>query len=108
MVGVPSEGGGFCIEPDRTLIGSFRKAEQTCAQADRRLGRLSELRAACELAQAGRVSLKKMVGEREWPCTFEILGDLSTFTEGAGGRRDFLLGKGECHVTDAAVVAYAR
>src|SRR2546426_6078038 len=53
MVGVPSEGGGFCIEPDRTLIGSFRKAEQTCAQADRRLCRLSELRAGCELGQAG-------------------------------------------------------
>src|SRR5439155_1307573 len=83
LVGVPSEGGGFCIEPDRTFSGSFRKAEQTCAQADRRLCRLSELRAACELAQAGRLPLKNIIGEWEWTSTFEILVDYSTFTEGA-------------------------
>ena len=102
MVGVPSEGGGFCIEPDRTLIGSFRKAEQTCAQADRRLCRLSELRAACELAQAGRLPLKNIIGEWEWTSTFEILVDYSTFTEGAGDVRYFLLGKADCQTKHAA------
>src|SRR5881628_2461510 len=102
MVGVPSEGGGFCIEPDRTLIGSFRKAEQTCAQADRRLCRLSELRAACELAQAGHLPLKNIIGEWEWTSTFEILVDYSTFTEGAGDVRYFLLGKADCQTKHAA------
>jgi len=102
MMGVPSEGGGFCIEPDRTFSGSFRKAEQTCAQADRRLCRLSELRAACELAQAGRLPLKNIIGEWEWTSTFEILVDYSTFTEGAGDVRYFLLGKADCQTKHAA------
>src|SRR2546422_8710461 len=46
MMGVPSEGGGFCIEPDRTFIGSFRKADQAGAKAERRHWRLPEVRAA--------------------------------------------------------------
>ena len=108
MVGVASEGGGFCIEPDRTFIGSFRKAEQTCAQADRRLCRLSELRAACELAQAGRLPLKNIIGEWEWTSTFEILVDYSTFTEGAGDVRYFLLGKADCQTKHAAFETDAR
>ncbi|TLY46086.1 MAG: hypothetical protein E6K59_01995 [Nitrospirae bacterium] len=108
MMGVPSEGGGFCIEPDRTFIGSFRKAEQTCAQADRRLCRLFELRAACELAQAGRLPLKNMIGEWEWTSTFEILVDYSTYTEGAGDVRYFLLGKADCQTKHAAFETDAR
>jgi len=102
MVGVPSEGGGFCIEPDRAFVGSFRKAEQACAQADRRLCRLPELRAACELAQAGRLPLKNMIGEWEWTSTFEILVDYSTYTEGAGDVRYFLLGKADCQTKHTA------
>src|SRR2546428_11942045 len=108
MVGVPSEGGGFCIEPDRTLIGSFRKAEQTCAQADRRLCRLSELRAACELAQAGRLALEDMVGEGGWTSTLEIFVGYSTFTEGACDVRDFLFGKADCPTKHAAFQAEGR
>ena len=102
MVGVPSEGGGFCIEPDRTFIGSFRKAEMACAAADRRLCRLPELRAACELMQAGRLPLKNMIGEWEWTSTFEILVDYSTYTEGAGDVRYFLLGKADCQTKHTA------
>ena len=108
MVGVPSEGGGFCIEPDRTFIGSFRKAEQACAAADRRLCRLPELRAACELAQAGRLPLKNVIGEWEWTSTFEILVDYSTFTEGAGDVQYFLLGKADCQTKHAAFETDAR
>jgi len=108
MMGVPSEGGGFCIEPDRTFVGSFRKAEQACAQADRRLCRLSELRAACELTQAGRLPLKNMIGEWEWTSTFEILVDYSTYTEGAGDVRYFLLGKADCQTKHTAFETDAR
>ncbi len=108
MVGVPSEGGGFCIEPDRTFIGSFRKAEQACAMADRRLCRLPELRAACELMQAGRLPLKNMIGEWEWTSTFEILVDYSTYTEGAGDVRYFLLGKADCQTKHTAFETDAR
>jgi hypothetical protein len=108
MVGVPSEGGGFCIEPDRTFIGSFHKAEQACAIADRRLCRLPELRAACELTRAGRLSLKNMIGEWEWTSTFEILVDYSTYTEGAGDVRYFLLGKADCQTKHTAFETDAR
>ncbi len=108
MVGVPSEGGGFCIEPDRTFIGSFRKAEQACAMADRRLCRLPELRAACELMQAGRLPLTNMIGEWEWTSTFEILVDYSTYTEGAGDVRYFLLGKADCQTKHTAFETDAR
>src|SRR2546425_9149989 len=38
-VGVAAAGGGFCIEIDRSFSGDFRKAEQTCALAGRRLCR---------------------------------------------------------------------
>ena len=102
MMGVPSEGGGFCIEPDRTFIGSFRNAEQACAIADRRLCRLPELRAACELAQAGHLPLKNMVGAWEWTSTFEIEVDYSTFTEGAGNTKYYLLGKSDCQTKHTA------
>ena len=108
MMGVPSEGGGFCIEPDRTFIGSFRKADQACAKAERRLCRLPELRAACVLAQAGHLPLKNMIGEWEWTSTFEIVVDYSTYTEGAGDVRYFLLGKADCQTKHAAFETDAR
>jgi len=96
MVGVASQGGGFCIEVDRTINGVFRKAEQACAMVDRRLCRLPELRAACELAVAGKLPLKNMVGAWEWTSTFEIEVDYSTYTEGAGNTKYYLLGKEDC------------
>lgn len=108
MVGVPSEGGGFCIEPDRTFIGSFRKAEMACAATDRRLCRLPELRAACELAQAGRLPLKNMIGAWEWTSTFDIVVDYSNYTEGAGDVRYFLLGKADCKTKHTSFEIDAR
>src|SRR3989454_661079 len=108
MLGVASGGGGFCIEPDRTFIGSFRKADQACAKAERRLCRLPELRAACVLAQAGHLPLKNMIGEWEWTSTFEIVVDYSTYTEGAGDVRYFLLGKADCKTKHTAFETDAR
>ncbi len=108
MVGVASDGGGFCIEVDRTINGVFRKAEMACAAVDRRLCRLPELRAACDLAQAGRLPLKNMIGEWEWTSTFEILVDYSTYTEGAGDVRYFLLGKADCQTKHTAFETDAR
>src|SRR5256712_10140013 len=43
MLGVAPDGGGFCVEPDRRLIGRLRKAEQNRTPADRRDGRLSAI-----------------------------------------------------------------
>jgi hypothetical protein len=96
MVGVAADGGGFCIEVDRTIHGVFRKVEQACAMVDRRLCRLPELRAACEQAVAGKLPLKNMVGAWEWTSTFEIEVDYSTYTEGAGNTKYYLLGKEDC------------
>ncbi len=98
LVGVPSEGGGFCIELDRTVSGNFRKAEMACAQAGLRLCRLSEWSAACEQAQSGRLPLKNMKGEWEWTSTFEIAMDESEgkYTEGAGDVVIAVIGKTDC------------
>jgi hypothetical protein len=102
MVGVASEGGGFCIDLDRTFTGDYRKAEQSCALAGRRLCRLPELRAACELTMAGRLALRNMIGEWEWTGTYDIVRDFSTFADSGGDPVYFLLGKKDCttqHVT---------
>src|SRR6266849_6408660 len=96
MVGVASDGGGFCIEVDRTINGVFRKSEMACAAVDRRLCRLPELRAACEQTVAGKLPLKNMLGAWEWTSTFEIEVDYSTYTEGAGNTKYYLLGKADC------------
>jgi hypothetical protein len=96
MVGVAADGGGFCIEMERTIHGVFRKVEQACAMVDRRLCRFPELRAACEQAVAGKLPLKNMVGAWEWTSTFEIEVDYSTYTEGAGNTKYYLLGKEDC------------
>ena len=98
MVGVPSEGGGFCIEVDRTVSGPFRKADMVCAAAGRRLCRLPELRIACEQTQAGRALLQNMGGEWEWTSTYEIAVDQSGFkyTEGAGDVMIAIAGKTDC------------
>ena len=96
MIGVAADGGGFCIEVDRTIHGVFRKAEQACAMVDRRLCRLPELRTACEQTVAGKLPLKNMVGAWEWTSTFEIEVDYSTYTEGAGNTKYYLLGKENC------------
>ena len=98
MVGVPAEGGGFCIEPDRTVKGNFRKADMACAQAGLRLCRLPEWSAACEQAKTGRLPLKNMKGEWEWTSTFEIAMDESEgkYTEGAGDIVIAVIGKTDC------------
>ncbi|HZC68694.1 MAG TPA: hypothetical protein VE201_08765 [Nitrospirales bacterium] len=96
MVGVAADGGGFCIELDRTIMGDYRKAEQTCALASRRLCRLSEMRLACEQAKAGVLSLKNMGGEWEWTSTYDIIRDFSAFADSGGDPVYFLLGKTDC------------
>src|SRR6266545_7545635 len=96
MVGVPAEGGGFCIDLDRSFSGDFRKAEQSCASAGKRLCRLPELRAACEQMKAGRLPLKNMIGEWEWTGTYDIVRDFSTFADSGGDPVYFLLGKTDC------------
>jgi hypothetical protein len=102
MVGVAADGGGFCIEVDRTINGVFRKAEQACSMVDRRLCRLPELRAACEQAKEGRLPLKDMLGAWEWSSTFEVEVDYSTYTEGAGNLKYYLLGKSDCQTKQTA------
>ncbi len=96
MVGVAAAGGGFCIEIDRSFSGDFRKAEQSCALADRRLCRLPELRAACEQVKTGHLPLKNMIGEWEWTGTYDIVRDFSTFADSGGDPVYFLLGKKDC------------
>jgi hypothetical protein len=104
LVGVPAEGGGFCIEPDRTVKGNFRKADMACAQAGLRLCRLPEWSAACEQAKAGRLPLKNMSGEWEWTSTFEIAVDESEgkYTEGAGDVIIAIIGKTDCKTKNKA------
>lgn len=96
MVGVAAAGGGFCIEIERSFSGDFRKAEQSCALTGRRLCRLPELRAACEQASTGRLTLKNMKGEWEWTGTYDIVRDFSTFADSGGDPVYFLLGKADC------------
>lgn len=98
MVGVASEGGGFCIEVDRTVSGSFRKAEMTCAAAGLKLCRLPEWSLACEQTKAGRLPLKNMGGQWEWTATFEIKVDDSKdkYTEGAGDVMVAVIGESDC------------
>ena len=91
MVGVASEGGGFCIEVDRTFSGDFRKAEQACAIKGKRLCMLSEWQVACEQARTGVAALKNMKGDWEWTAGFDILQD-----DTQQDTRYFLLGKSDC------------
>lgn len=91
MVGVASEGGGFCIETDRTFKGDFRKAEQFCAISGKRLCMLSEWKTACEQTRAGKAALKNMQGDWEWTAGFDILHD-----DTQQDTRYFLLGKTDC------------
>ena len=104
LVGVASEGGGFCIEVDRTFAGAFRKVEASCASVGLKLCRLPEWRLACEQALAGRLPLKNMGGEWEWTSTFEVKVDESEgkYTEGAGDVMVSLAGKGDCKTTKPA------
>ena len=91
MVGVASEGGGFCIEVDRTFSGDFRKAELACAAGGKRLCMLSEWRVACEQATTSKAPLNNMKGDWEWTAGFEILHD-----DSQQDTRYFLLGKSDC------------
>lgn len=91
MVGVSSEGGGFCIEVDRTFSGDFSKAELACAVKGKRLCMLSEWKTACEQTRAGKTSLKNMNGDWEWTAGFDILQD-----DTQQDTRYFLLGKTDC------------
>lgn len=91
MVGVASEGGGFCIEVDRSFSGDFRKAELSCAISGKRLCMLYEWKRACEQAAAGRLPLKNMKGEWEWTAGFDILQD-----DTQQDTRYYMLGKSDC------------
>ena len=91
MVGVASEGGGFCIEVDRTFSGDFNKADRACAVTGKRLCMLSEWQTACEQAKTGKVPLKNMQGAWEWTAGFDILHD-----DTQQDTRYFLLGKADC------------
>jgi len=91
MVGVASEGGGFCIEVDRSFSGDFRKAELSCAISGKRLCMLYEWKRACEQATAGRLPLKNMKGQWEWTAGFDILQD-----DTQQDTRYYLLGKSDC------------
>jgi len=91
MVGVASEGGGFCIEVDRSFSGDFRKAELSCAISGKRLCMLYEWKRACEQAAAGRLQLKNMKGDWEWTAGFDILQD-----DTQQDTRYYLLGKSDC------------
>ena len=91
MVGVSGEGGGFCIELDRTFTGDFQAAEQFCAMAGNRLCRLPEWKLACEQTMAKRLPLKNMQGEWEWTAGFDILQD-----DTQQDTRYFLLGQTDC------------
>lgn len=101
MAGVASEGGGFCIELDRSLKGPYRKAEMSCAASGLKLCRLPEWRLACEQAKGGRLPLKNMSGAWEWTSTFEIEVDQSghKYTEGAGDVMIAVVGESDCKTT---------
>lgn len=103
LVGVASEGGGFCIEVDRTFTGTFGKAEMACAAEGLKLCRLPEWRLACDQAKAGRLPLRNMGGQWEWTATFEIKVDDSEdkYTEGAGDVIVTIIGKTDCQTKKA-------
>ena len=103
MVGVASEGGGFCIEVDRTFSGDFRKAEQICAISGKRLCMLSEWKTACEQTRAGKVALKNMKGDWEWTAGFDILHD-----DTQQDTRYFLLGKSDCETQHGTMRIHAE
>jgi len=98
MVGVASEGGGFCIETDRSFTGDFRKAEQSCAAGGKRLCMLAEWKAACEQTRARKVPLKNMTGDWEWTAGFDILQD-----DTQQDTRFFLMGKSDCEAMRASM-----
>lgn len=98
MVGVASEGGGFCIEVDRTFSGDFRKADLACAVNGKRLCMLSEWQAACEQAGTGKVALKNMKGDWEWTAGFDILHD-----DTQQDTRYFLMGRSDCKATQGTM-----
>ncbi len=110
MVGVASEGGGFCIDVNRTFSGSFRKAEMACAAAGLKLCRLPEWSLACEQAKAGRLPLKNMGGQWEWTATFEIKVDDSKdkYTEGAGDVMVAVVGGSDCKTKKSVQETDAR
>jgi hypothetical protein len=98
MVGVTAERGGFCIEIDRTYKGDFRIAEKACAGKGKRLCQAPEWQAACEQANAGKISLKEITGEWEWtgswdPYQFDPDMQAMDFTPDI---RAILLGKADC------------
>jgi len=96
MVGVSAERGGFCIEIEQTFSEDFRKAERACAIGGKRLCQVPEWQRACELAVAGKLPLKNMVGDWEWTGT---LDRLQNFAAALGALEDFrnvLLGKSDC------------
>lgn len=103
MVGVASEGGGFCIEVDRTFGGDFRKADLACAVSGKRLCMLSEWQAACKQAGTGMVMLKNMKGEWEWTAGFDILSD-----DTQQDTRYFLMGKSDCETTHGTMRLHAE
>ena len=88
MVGVAAEGGGFCIEIDRTFKGDFREAELACAVKGKRLCMTSEWQTACAQTKTGKLALKNMRGDWEWTAGFDILQD-----DTQQDTRYFLLGK---------------
>jgi hypothetical protein len=100
MVGVAAERGGFCIEINQTFNGDFRKAEKACAIVGKRLCQVPEWQRACEQAAAGKLSLKKMIGDWEWTGTLDRVeiggGDALGAIEDI---RNVLLGKSDCQVT---------
>ena len=103
MVGLSAEGGGFCIELDRTFSGDFRKADQACAITGKRLCMLSEWRAACERTASGKLPLKNMKGEWEWTAGFDILQD-----DTQQDTRYFLLGKSDCETEHGSMRLHAE
>jgi hypothetical protein len=103
MVGLAAEGGGFCIELDRTFSGDFRKAEQACAITGKRLCMLSEWRGACEQTAAGKLPLKNMQGEWEWTAGFDILQD-----DTQQDTRYFLMGKSDCETKHGSMRLHAE
>jgi hypothetical protein len=66
MTGVSGEFGGFCIDLDRSFMGSFVQAEKTCAVAGKRLCQALEWTHACQQAKKGNVPVKNMIGAWEW------------------------------------------
>ena len=94
MVGVAAESGGFCIEIDRSFSGDIRKAEKSCAMAEKRLCQANEWQNACEQTQTGSLPLKNILGEWEWT------GSYANSTKFTDELRSVLLGKADCQTQD--------